>query len=306
MPGPHPHMGEDPAHELLVEMLLGGDRDVVFVPDEFDNPGRKLLHRQNEICKARCDGAARHGWIFGLAWILDENDTARFFHLLYPRRAVRPGSRENDCETVAVLFCKGAEEQIDWRPLSAGLFKLGCGYVPVGEIQPAAWRNHIDVVCLELLCPPDLHHRHAGARRQDVREFAMNLRIKMHHHDKSGAWVIRKSVKEGLQGADAARGRPDANNDRLFIVLLRSSAGGLFLVVHGQAPVFLLAPAIDGKVDHTSFTYNEVMFARTGGMEMGTRLAVFTRKQHGRGLSAPAPRLNRTNGSSLRAETGLG
>ena len=73
----------------------GGDArlfQLLLVARQFFQPLGEFAHRQDDVGKARGDGAARHGAEFGLGRFLDEDDAAAFLHRLEADRSVRPAA----------------------------------------------------------------------------------------------------------------------------------------------------------------------------------------------------------------------
>jgi hypothetical protein len=112
--------------------------------DKFGKLSCDLVEREHEVGNAGSDRTARHGGVFGLLRILDDDDTARFLHRLDADRAVRPRARQHHGESVAMLLGKRAEEGVDRRADAARLIEFGCDHLVIGDLQAPVRRNYID------------------------------------------------------------------------------------------------------------------------------------------------------------------
>ena len=180
------------------------------IADQLRKPGCDLANRQDEIGKTGGYGAARHGPIFGLVRILDENDALRLLHCLNADRAIRTGAGKDDGEVVTPLRSKRAEEKIDRSPLPARLVERGYRQMMIGDNKLPIGRNDIDMARLQAHPTRDLSHRHFCARRENAGKLALVFRIEMHDDDKRGVDVLGEALEKNLQRPDSSRGCPDA------------------------------------------------------------------------------------------------
>ena len=204
MAGAHAQIPKNAAQQILVNFANIGNRCALLYPDEVDQSLCEITRRQNKIRNAHSDGAARHRGIFRFAWILDENDAAGFLHRAHTQRAVRSGAAEDDGKAVAELFGKRPEEQIDGRAVAARLVEFARRNFVIDHLQLPIRRNDIDVVGFEMLACGDFDDRHAGARSDDVNEFAAVLGIEMHDDDKSRTGIVRQRGEQGHQSPNSA------------------------------------------------------------------------------------------------------
>src|SRR5262245_46388091 len=136
--------------------------------------------------------------------------------------------------------CSASErkKKINWRYLTARLIKFRCRYFPIRNMELARRCNHIHMVRFQPFRRRDLHDRHAGARRKNVRQFAMTLWIEMHHDHEGGAGCVGERFKESLQGVNAARRGTDTHDHRLGggPVSPGRSVHAVAVVCHGAHP----------------------------------------------------------------------
>src|SRR6185312_5723497 len=219
VPGAHPQMRDDPAQQFLVEIADVGS-DAFLDLDQVDQPLGEIEYRQHEVGDAGGDGASRHGGIFGLVGFLYEDDAAGFLDGAHADGAVRSGAAQDYREAVAEALRHGTEEQIDRRALAARLVELQRRDLVIDHLQPPVGRNDVDVIGFKPVAAADLHYRHFGARREDLRHLAAMSRIEMHHDDERGAGAVGQGGKEALQGLNAAGRSADGDDHRLCLVVL--------------------------------------------------------------------------------------
>jgi hypothetical protein len=65
-------------------------------------------------------------------------------------------------------------------------------------VQPPVGWDDIDVVCLQWSRLSDLEDWHVRSRSQDIRHLAALIWIKMQHHDKGGAGILRQRGEQLL------------------------------------------------------------------------------------------------------------
>ena len=198
MSGAHAQMRDDPPQQLLVEIADVGWRQACFDADEIDQALGQVAYRHDEVGDAGGDGAARHRGIFGLVRVLYEDDAARLLDGAHADGAVRAGAAQDDREAVAEPFRERAEEQVDRGALTARLVEFQRRNLVIDDLQPAVRRNDVDVVGAQLFACSDLHHGHARARGNDIRQLAAVFRIEMNDDDESGAGVLRQGAEKAL------------------------------------------------------------------------------------------------------------
>jgi hypothetical protein len=112
--------------------------------------------------------------------------------------------------------------------VAARLIEFKRGNLVIDHLQPPIRRNDIDVIGFEVLSRGDFDDWHAGARSDDVNEFAAVFGIEVHDYDKGGASIVWQRGEQGHQSLNAACGRADSDNDWQLIVIF---IDGLWLVV---------------------------------------------------------------------------
>src|SRR5262245_42918523 len=117
-------MCKDASPPFFVSVWQVLARSVVLITDEFREPRPSFTHRQDEISNARGDGAARHRSVFRLTRVLHENNAAGFLDRPDANRPVGAGTGQNNRETISMLICQGAKEEIDGRSLPARLIEF--------------------------------------------------------------------------------------------------------------------------------------------------------------------------------------
>ena len=100
----------------LVEDLR---RRISSVADELRETRRDLSHRKDEIGETGRNGAARHGSVFCLVRILDQNDASGLLDRLDADGPVRARTRKDYRKVVAPLRRERAEEEVDRGALAA-------------------------------------------------------------------------------------------------------------------------------------------------------------------------------------------
>lgn len=209
--GPGADVVENVLHmNLLVELRCRGD--VALALGEVEEVPAHVGERKDEIRKARSNCAPRHRSVLGFARVLNQDNAAGLLDRLEANRSVRPRAGQHDGEAVAALLGERAEEQVDGCALPARLLEGAGRDVVVADLEATVGWGDVDMVGLERHRFTDLHHRHRGARRQDIRQLAAVLRREVHDDDEGNARLLWQGREKGLQRSDAAGRRTDAGH----------------------------------------------------------------------------------------------
>src|SRR5262245_181368 len=102
----------------------------------------ELFCGQDKVDDAGCNGAAGHGGVFGLLWVLHQNDAAGLLHRANADGAVRSRSAQDDRKTVTQAFGKRTKEHVDRRSLSPRLIELHRRNLMINQLEsPIGWND---------------------------------------------------------------------------------------------------------------------------------------------------------------------
>ena len=211
VPGARAQLRQDPLQRLLVGFARRLRPPGATTADQFGKSGGDLAHRQDKIGEARRDGAARHRGEFGLVRVLNQDSAACLLDRLDAERAVRARSRQHDREVVAPLGRERAEEEIDRRAPPAGLLELGDLQMLVLDAQLTIGGNDVDMARMNPLPATNLSDRHFGSRGENIWQLALVFRIEMDDDDEGRVDLVRQTLEEHLERANAAGRGSDAD-----------------------------------------------------------------------------------------------
>ena len=118
------HIGENGAKHVLFGAGNLAFLNLLLDRDESGNPLREAAKGQDIVDASGGDGVSRHGRIFGLFRVLDEDQSACLLDRLHPHRAIRAGAGQDDGEAVAMFARKRPEKVIDGRAPSTLLSEI--------------------------------------------------------------------------------------------------------------------------------------------------------------------------------------
>ena len=173
---------------------------------------------EDQVHKARGNGAVGHAVEFGAFGRLDDNHPVLLLDGPDPVGAIRPGAGKDDrYAPVLIGLCQGAEKYVDWVIDMLVVIFRQMQLVAL-DLQVIFGRDHVDMILLDPHAVDRFHYGHGGILAQYLLKQAFMVGREVLDNDISHIRIPGQEGKELLQGFQAAGGRADADDTSGLII----------------------------------------------------------------------------------------